>query len=222
MTDALSHAELMDSTYRYQRQIYDITRRYYLLGRDRLVRDLAPPPGGRVLEIACGTGRNLAQIGKRYPDSALFGLDISQEMLRSARAKLGETAVLTQADACDFDGEALFGAGGFDRVVLSYSLSMIPDWDRALSLAAAQLRMGGSLHVVDFGNQDGLPRWFRRLLHAWLARFHVAPRIDLRERMQALAVKQGMDLRFQPLYLDYARYGVMSVAQDGPAYTATG
>lgn len=210
MVDTVSHAELMDRTYRYQRWVYDITRRYYLLGRDRLVADLAPPPRGRVLDIACGTGRNLARISRKYPGCALFGLDISHQMLLSAGAKLGGRAQLARADACDFDGEALFGAGGFDRVVLSYSLSMIPDWDRALRLAATQLRPGGELHVVDFGDQSRLPRWFRRALHRWLARFHVAPRADLHPRMQALADEQGLTLRFQHLYLDYARYGVLS------------
>jgi len=213
MADAASHAALMDSTYRYQRLIYDVTRRFYLLGRDRLVRDLAPPPGGRVLEIACGTGRNLSRIGRAYPGRALFGLDISQEMLRSARAKLGGQATLVQADACDFDAVALFGVGGFDRVVLSYSLSMIPDWDRALQMAAAQVRPGGALHVVDFGEQSGLPGWFRRMLRAWLSRFHVAPRAELQARMQALADQQEMQLQFQPLYRDYARYGVLTRPQ---------
>lgn len=213
MDDTGSHAELMDSTYRYQRLIYDITRRYYLLGRDRLVSELKPPNGGRVLEIACGTGRNLAHIGQMYPECALFGLDISQQMLISAKAKLGGRARLVQADACDFDGDALFGPDGYDRVVLSYSLSMIPDWDRALRLAAAQLCPGGELHVLDFGDQSGLPPWFRRLLRAWLARFHVVPRTDLRERMQALADERGLELRFQHLFRDYARYGVLSRAR---------
>lgn len=209
MNDTLSHAELMDSTYRYQRLIYDVTRRYYLLGRDRLVRDLAPPPGARVLEIGCGTGRNLARIGAQYPECSLFGLDISQEMLRSATAKLDARAMLVQADACDFNGTALFGAGGFDRVVLSYSLSMIPDWHRALRMAAAQLAPGGELHVLDFGDQSRLPRGFRHVLQAWLARFHVTPRIDLQTQMQTVAAVQGLELRFQSLFRDYARYGVL-------------
>ncbi|SNR60639.1 class I SAM-dependent methyltransferase [Puniceibacterium sediminis] len=210
MTDTRAHAALMDSTYRYQRLFYDITRRYYLLGRDRLVADLAPPSGARVLEIACGTGRNLERIARHYPGCALFGLDISHEMLRSAHSKLGGQAVLARADACDFDGDALFGAGGFDRVVMSYSLSMIPDWGRALRHAAQQLRPGGELHVVDFGDQDKLPRWFRRGLHHWLSRFHVTPRRDLLERMQDIAQEQGMALTFRPLYRDYARYGVLT------------
>ena len=87
---------------------------------------------------------------------------------------------------------------------------MIPDWDRALRLAAAQVRPGGALLVVDFGNQNGLPQGFRRLLQVWLARFHVTPRVDLRERMQALADELGLHLRFQALYRDYARYGVLT------------
>lgn len=37
-----SHARLMDRMYRYQRYIYDFTRKYYLFGRDTLIRDLNP------------------------------------------------------------------------------------------------------------------------------------------------------------------------------------
>ena len=58
MNDAAA-AALMDRIYHRQRRYYDFTRKYYLLGRDRLIEGLAPPPGGRVLEIGCGTARNL-------------------------------------------------------------------------------------------------------------------------------------------------------------------
>lgn len=87
MTDPASQAQLIDRTNQYQRLNYDITRHYFLQGRDRLIREFAPPPGARVLEIACRTGRNLARIGNMYQDCSLFGLDISQEMPRMARAK---------------------------------------------------------------------------------------------------------------------------------------
>ncbi len=59
----------MDRIYRHQRHIYDLTRKYYLLGRDALIRDLAPVPGDTVLEIGCGTGRNLILAARRYPDA---------------------------------------------------------------------------------------------------------------------------------------------------------
>ena len=53
------HAARMDRMYRYQRHIYDLTRKYYLLGRDRAIRDLQVPVDGTLLEVGCGTGRNL-------------------------------------------------------------------------------------------------------------------------------------------------------------------
>jgi hypothetical protein len=40
------HGEAMDRMYRFQRHFYDVTRRYYLLGRDQLLDRLAPPPDG--------------------------------------------------------------------------------------------------------------------------------------------------------------------------------
>ena len=72
--------------YRYQRHIYDLTRKYYLLGRDRLIAGLDVPPGGTVLEVGCGTGRNLVLAARRYPAARLFGLDISAAMLDTAQA----------------------------------------------------------------------------------------------------------------------------------------
>lgn len=206
---AISHAALMDATYRYQRLIYDATRRYYLLGRDRLIADLSPRPGSHVLEIACGTGRNLLRISQQYPNCALYGLDISEQMLRSAHGKLGNRASLARADACDFDAQALFGRDGFDRIIFSFSLSMIPDWTVALRHAQRHLAAGGEIHIVDFGGQEQLPAWFRAALNGWLAKFHVTPRQDLEEVAGLLAVDCGGSLVSHHLYRDYARYVVL-------------
>ena len=104
-----SHAALMDEVYRGQRHIYDLTRKYYLFGRDTLIAGLAAKPGARVLEVACGTGRNLAKVAKAWPGVRLYGLDISAEMLKSARATLGNEARLGEGDACSFDAQALLG-----------------------------------------------------------------------------------------------------------------
>lgn len=207
-----SHAALMDTTYRYQRRIYDATRRYYLLGRDHLIGELAPPQGGHVLEVACGTGRNLDQIAARYPDCVLYGLDISEEMLRSARAKLGRRATLVQADACDFDADGLFGRDLFDRIIFSFSLSMIPDWETALNHAHRLLAPGGQLHIVDFGSQKGLPAWFRTALHAWLGRFHVTPRETLEATACRMASDHGGRTVSRGLYRDYSSYVILSRA----------
>lgn len=75
-----AHGAHMDGIYRYQRYIYDATRKYYLLGRDRMLDGLKPPPNGSILEVGCGTGRNLILAAKRYPDAQLYGFDIWPEL----------------------------------------------------------------------------------------------------------------------------------------------
>src|SRR3546814_2454311 len=85
-TDTLfPYTTLFRAIYRRQRHIYDLSRKFYLLGRDGLIADLAPPPGGAVLEIGCGTGRNLIAVGKAWPEARLYGVDISAAMLETAR-----------------------------------------------------------------------------------------------------------------------------------------
>jgi len=183
----IEHGELMDSVYRWQRHIYDVTRKYFLFGRDRLIRSLRVPYGGAVLEIGCGTGRNLAMVGQLWPKAQLYGLDISPLMLESASARLGMRGRLAVGDACAFDAQTLFGRADFQRVIISFALSMIPDWQAALAQGMAALAPGGELHVVDFGSARGLPLPLRALLNAWLRHFHVTPRLDLAETAERLA-----------------------------------
>ncbi|OAP38371.1 methyltransferase [Sinorhizobium glycinis] len=208
-----SHARLMDRMYRYQRYIYDFTRKYYLFGRDTLIRELDAPPGSSVLEVGCGTGRNLAMIGELYPDARLFGLDISAEMLATARAKLRRRgradANLRIADATNFTA-ASFGEKGFDRIVISYALSMIPDWQKAIDAAIDALNPGGSLHIADFGQQEGWPGGFRRLLQAWLKHFHVTPRESLFDVVHARADRDGAALELKSIVRGYAWIAVYS------------
>lgn len=204
-----NHAALMDSVYRGQRHVYDLTRKYYLFGRDTLIEGLDAQPGMRVLEVACGTGRNMAKVGRTWPGVRLFGLDISEEMLKNARKAVGEGAKLSAGDACSFDPKTMFDEEGFERIVLSYSLSMIPDWETALDHAAAQLVPGGELHIVDFGDLGGLPGIFQRLLHAWLAKFHVEARSPLPAAAQRIADKRGLTLRSTRGTLGYFQLHVL-------------
>lgn len=198
-----THSALMDQVYRKQRFVYDATRKYYLLGRDHALRQLNPGADAHILEIACGTGRNLEQIERRYPGRNLHGLDISSEMLLSARAKLGDRVKLAQGDACAFDPVELFGHPKFDRIVMSYCISMIPQWQSAITKAVHHLAPGGQLHIVDFGDQSRMPRWFDKSLRSWLLRFHVVPRDDLPEFLETIA---GADVTHDSLLRSYVRY----------------
>jgi S-adenosylmethionine-diacylgycerolhomoserine-N-methlytransferase len=212
MSDA---AALMDRMYRRQRHIYDLSRKFYLLGRDEAIARLRPAPGDKVLEIACGTGRNLVKLARAYPEARLFGLDVSREMLATAaasstRAGAASRIALGQADATAFDPHALFGSAGFERVLISYALSMIPPWREALAHALDVVAPGGSLYVVDFGDCAGLPRPFKAGLRGWLAAFDVAPRDDLADALEALAAKRGMTCEIESRFRGYA---ILAVAR---------
>ena len=206
------HAGQMDAIYRTQRHFYDLTRKYYLLGRDALIAGLSPPPGGAVLEVGCGTGRNLIAAAARWPNAEFFGIDISEAMLETACEQVAKAGLvrrirLARGDATSFDAMALFGRREFDRVFQSYTLSMIPDWEGALAEGAAKLAPGGRLDCVDFGQQEGLPPAFRRALFAWLARFDVTPRADLPAALDRVAAAQGLTASFTPLRRGYAWSG---------------
>jgi S-adenosylmethionine-diacylgycerolhomoserine-N-methlytransferase len=211
------HAVLMDGVYRYQRHIYDLTRKYYLLGRDQMLDALAAPTGGTVLELGCGTGRNLLAAAKRYPDARYYGIDISPQMLETARGNINRAAharkiIVAEGDATDFDCQALFGFDKADRVFISYAVSMIPSWQQAIAAALKATKPGGSVHIVDFGQQAGLPPAFRRLLMAWLARFHVTPRADLFDAAKLAAAGEGAHVEARTLFRDYARIVVITRA----------
>ncbi len=206
----------MNRMYRRQRHIYDGTRRYYLLGRDQLIADLRPKADASVLEIGCGTGRNLVVAARLYPDARFFGIDVSTEMLTSAisaisRRGLTHRVRVAHGDATAFDPVMLFGTSSFDRISISYSLSMIPDWRHVIEEAVSHLKPGGRLHIVDFGDQERLPDIARTLLLRWLAMFDVTPRDDLERMLSGLAARSGAELKFERPFRGYAQYAVLTL-----------
>lgn len=193
---ATHHARTMDDVYRYQRFIYDLTRKYYLFGRDTLLGSLEIPDGARVLEIGCGTGRNLVVAARANPQALFYGVDISAQMLKTAGAKatkagVGERVITVAGDAETFDARRPFQLTGFQRVFFSYSLSMVPDWQRAFSNALDQLDPDGQLHIVDFGEMEHWPGFARGAMKKWLARFHVEPRAGMTRIVETLAKQRG-------------------------------
>ena len=213
--------ERMNRMYRRQRHIYDGTRRYYLLGRDQLIENLRPDACASVLEIGCGTGRNLVQAAQRFPGAKLFGIDVSTEMLTSAIASISRRGLssrirVAHGDATGFDPQLLFGVPAFDHVMVSYSLSMIPAWTRVIESALSHLKPGGRLHIVDFGQQERLPGIARALLLRWLKMFDVTPRDDLEPVLSGMANARGADLKFERPFRGYAQSAVLTL-RSGPA-----
>ncbi len=133
---------------------YDVVTRVLSYGqdarwKDRLVRAVAPRPGERALDLACGTGDiafRLAASGVR-----VCGLDITPRMLQLARGKPSPVACTWTTG----DMTALpFAAATFDIVTTGYGLRNVPDLDAAVAEIARVLRPGGRFASLDFNRPE--------------------------------------------------------------------
>ena len=142
----------MDRMYRYQRYFYNVTRKYYLLGRDKLLSEMDVQSGENVLEIGCGTGRNLAILAKRLPNAHFFGLDASAAMLETAAETVARSNLtnitLKTALADSFSCDKTFELDQpFDAVFFSYSISMM---HLRTSLSQLLIKISGSKTKTPF------------------------------------------------------------------------
>jgi S-adenosylmethionine-diacylgycerolhomoserine-N-methlytransferase len=213
-TVAADQAAAMDRMYRLTRHVYDVTRAYYLLGRDRMLAKVATNPSTATLEVGCGTARNLIKLARRPEPGLLCGLDASQEMLDTAAASIARAAVpaagherirLRQGLAEQLDAKTMFGRDEpFDTIFFSYCLSMVPTWPGAIEAAMANLKTGGHLVIVDFWDQQDLPQLFAAGLKKWLALFHVHYRPEVHDALAALGTSGRADVAFESYAKRYA------------------
>ena len=165
-------------------------------------------PGDRVIDIGCGTGRNLEAIARRYPGARLFGLDAAAVMLATTEKRFAKAGLaapgLARASAEGLDPEALFGIEAADHIIFSYSLSLMDAPARALERATSALAPSGRLHIVDFGPMDGLSQPLARAMRAWLARFAVHHRPELAPTLRQIAQIRGGSTSRTRLSFGYA------------------
>ena len=212
-----SHGDLMDNIYRYTRHVYDFTRKYYLLGRDKLIAGLNVKTGDHIIEIGCGTARNLVKMAEANPHAVFMGLDASEEMLKTAQKNLERACQeycipIKKGFAQNYDSKALFGMKKFQRIVFSYSLSMIPPWKESIDHALACLAKGGEIHIVDFGQQEELPEWFKKFLFRFRKLFHVVPEPELETYLLSLNDKSGLNIEISKPFKGYALLAVIRKA----------
>ncbi len=172
--------------------------RLYPFSADRLVHHLAPRPGEKVLDVACGTGAvALAAAQSVLPGGRVIAIDLSERMLDRAELHRGKMA-LDNIDLFDMDAtRPEFRADYFDRVACNLGLSYLPEPVEALRAWAWVTRPGGSIVFSTLGGQALEPLRDRLLgalqavggkpTPAW-----VGPRLETPEQCLAAARAAGL------------------------------
>lgn len=149
---------------RYDESIAVAERWFFKGGREWV----ASQAKGEALEIAIGTGRNLAYYP---PDVTLTGIELSPAMLAIARQRaqaLGRTIDLQVGDAQMLP----FPDGRFDTVVCTLALCTIPQPRQALEEAWRVLRPGGRLLLLEHVRSPSWPvRALQHVLEPLSVRF---------------------------------------------------
>jgi S-adenosylmethionine-diacylgycerolhomoserine-N-methlytransferase len=158
----------IEGYYRWHARIYDATRWSFLFGRTAILREvakLATPT--RILEVGCGTGKNVETLCRFFPQAHVTGIDLSETMLDVARRKAAPFGSRIQLLHGAY-GTAPTGDGNYDLILFSYALSMFnPGFEEAIATAHRDLAPGGNVAVVDF-HDTRLPIFAR-----WMGVNHV-------------------------------------------------
>ena len=167
-------SEALKRYYRWHAPIYDVTRWAFLFGRARLIQLLSKSSVGalpkQILDLGCGTGKNLCALAQAFPGAQITGVDLSAEMLahagRSLLQKLDPAArariSLRNTDIAHMPGLQ------YDLIVCSYMLSMTGNQlSDTLQKLRKLLTPTGRLAIVDFDCTRAA--WFAR----WMGVNHV-------------------------------------------------
>lgn len=174
--------------------------------RREAVAALRAGRGDTVLEIGCGTGANFPYIQARVgPDGRLIALDYTPAMLAQARRRAERegwrNVEFVQGDAAQVDSLV---AGPVDGAISTFCLSIVPGWRQAIAGAAARLRPGGRLVVLDGSVRPrGLLRLLWPLLEWWTRYYGFAdPAVDYRPIPWRAALEEHLtNVRYRERYL---------------------
>jgi trans-aconitate 2-methyltransferase len=107
-----------------------------------------PVPGGRVVDLGCGTGELTRRLHRTLRAAETLGLDSSPAMLARAWPLAGDGLRFERADIAGFEGD------GWDVVFSNAALQWLPDHGALLPRLAGLLRPGGQLAVQMPANYD--------------------------------------------------------------------
>jgi len=151
--------------------IADVMRRQIVPPVTRFVRAAGGAQHVRLLDIACGTGRTLHQLGQAHPDLRLYGVDLSPAYVRLARKRLEDLAEVALAVE---NAEALpFADATFDIATSVYLFHELPrNTRRNVVREMFRVVRPGGLLVIEDSAQLTESAEIATALHSFPGEFH--------------------------------------------------
>jgi len=142
--------KFMDNYYKYQVNYYDAYRFNMLHGKIPMLYSINYKSNDDILIVAGGTGDILEYI-KTYVDKckSITVIDICDHMIDYSKKRVKENNWTNVTCICQnaLDINTLVK---YDTVIISYSLTMIPEWKKVIDISIDCLKSGGQLAVSDF------------------------------------------------------------------------
>ncbi len=114
----------------------------------RIVRRLRPE---RIMDLATGTGDLAIKMAQRIPKARIMGVDLSENMLEVAAAKVRRLGLDDHIALYQGDAEALDVADGvLDVVTVAFGVRNFADVEKGLSEIWRSLRSGGHIVILEF------------------------------------------------------------------------
>lgn len=134
--------------------------------RSALVRQVAPSPYDRILDVGCGTGTLALALKRAAPEADIIGVDPDSRALTKARDK-AESAGQAIAFVQGFLGDVGLPDGWKPTKIVSslmFHQVPLPKKSDILSTMRKMLDIGGEIHIADYGLQrDFLMRGLFRM-----------------------------------------------------------
>ncbi len=154
---------------------YDLLNRLLSLGIDRRWRTFAVgllqvPAGGRVLDVATGTGDVALEIARQTPDSVtIVGEDFTQGMLVHGKAKVAESPYKDRIRLVNAPCESMpHPSEVFDGVTIAFGIRNVVDRLAGLKEMNRVLKPGGRAVILEFSNPRS--RFFKELYYFYFRR----------------------------------------------------
>ncbi len=176
--------------------------------------------GGRILEVGVGTGISLPHYSR---DLKIFGVDISEPMLRKAQERVTEFGLSNVEGLWVMDAEHLtFPDASFDVIVAQYVITTVPNPEATLDEFARVLKPGGEIVLVSrVGAEAGLRRslehWFQPAARklGWRTEFSFERYAQWASRTSSMSL---VERRAMPPFGHFSLIRFVKNGEEGAAY----